>query len=225
MEGYYKVYFETKHLDYQPILEELNAQCEKAVWYFHPGGKKNPDRPHIHGLVLNCKWHPDSVRRKLKKVFSLTITTEYAVSNTYDKKKRMSELSYPKYLVYMTKGQYDPVSITGFTSEECDTAKSLYSSPAETKTEIIYEIEKITPVKKKTQWELAQIAQEKYEDFHEKLLMDKDEIDLKQMCKIVIDVLHNNKTMAHQNTVVYIMQDIQSRIDPDSFMRGVLRRL
>lgn len=220
MNGYYKIYFETCHLPYLSILKEINDKSEKALWYFHPGGKKNPDRPHIHGLVLNCTFTTDGLRRKIKKVFNLTSKTQYGLSNTYDKGTKMSELTVPGYMAYMTKGQFDPVGEPkGFSLLEVSIARTMFK-PKEEVIEKRYELEIIHKVKKLTLWQCAFEAETRY------MIENNDEVfDTRKLLWKVKEVLKENKILCHKVQVRNIIQDIQSRQDPERFDNDVLRFL
>lgn len=221
MEGYWKVYFLTKHKEYDAICERIAKVCNRAIFYHHPGGKLDADRPHIHGLIYNCATTDKTIREWLRTTFDLKINAgEYAVSREYTyngKKTKMSDLLYPRYLTYMTKGQYDPVFKKDFSSEECALAKSLWVE--QSKVPIIIE-PKEKVIKKLTQWQLARESEIQY------LIQYPDEIienySVKKMAQIVITLCQQNKILTHKILVRNILQDIQAVVHPHTFIDQVV---
>lgn len=225
MEGYWKVYFLTQHKEYDAILERIAAVCDRALFYFHPGGKKDPDRPHIHGLLLNCKKTDKTIREWLRAEFGLKVNGgEYAVSREFThngKKTKMSDLLYPKYVVYMSKGQYNPVYSKGFSTEETSLAKSLWSEPKkdEPKTIVIEPKEKV--IKKLTQWQVARQAELEYlQEYPDENIED---YCPKKMAHIVISICQKNKMLTHKILVRNMLQDIEAVIRPERFVEMVVR--
>lgn len=209
-------------------IEDITQHCEKAVWYFHPGGKKNPDRPHLHALLFNCTLTDDALRdgskskkegRRIgyKEQFGLKNRTEHGISNKFDNGKIMNEFSYPKYISYMSKGIYDPVLNKGFTQMEIDLYKGSWVEP-KNETEDIIRREVTKP--KMTQWRMGQEAEirylEKYGDA---------EVDYMNMSEIIVELCYENKTLAHDNRVVQIIQDIQARAEPAKFFNRIRKRI
>lgn len=225
MEGYWKVYFLTQHKEYDKFLERIAKLCDRAVFYFHPGGKKDPDRPHIHGLLRDCTITAKTLREWCRKEFDLEVNeAQYAVSREFKhngKTVKMSEMLYPKYIVYMSKGQYDPVYLKDFSTEETQLAKSLWVEPKkdEPMTIVIEPKEKV--VKKLTQWQVAREAEIEYlRQYPEEIIED---YCPKKMAHIVIEICQKNKMLTHKILVRNMLQDIEAVIRPERFVEMVVR--
>lgn len=216
MEGYWKVYFETKHKNYDEFLKEISDNSEKAVWYFHPGGKKSADRPHIHGLLYNYNKTDDTLRKYIKKQFQLTKTSEFAISNSFSRGTKMTEMFYPKYITYMSKGQYDPVNVKGFERAETDRLKSEWKDHTTTANIIIEPREKIK--KKLTYYQIARACQAEYMAIYQSV-----DFEILKMIAIVCRVLKENSILAHKLTVRNIIQDIQAELDFETFQAEVYK--
>jgi len=218
MEGYYKVYFETKHKTYAELLEKITEDAKGAVWYYHPRGKKDADRPHIHGLLLDYKKTDDTLRKLIKKEFELTKTSEFGISNTFKRGTKMSEYTYPGYITYMTKGIYDPEQpIKHFTLSECELGKSLFKVVTPETKIVIEPREKVQ--KKLTQWQISREAEIRYLQRYP----EHDDLELIDLCHIIIEVLNENHTLSHKTVVRNIAQDIMASRDPARFVREVLK--
>lgn len=218
MEGYWKIRFDIIDAsDYKQFLTSISDNCDRCIFYYHPNGKTDGKSPHIHGLIYNYKQTDDTLRKHTKKFFNLTKVPQCSISNTFSRGTKMSDITYPKYIVYMSKGQYDPVFAKGFTEEESTLAKSLWKDQNE-KILVIEPREKVQP--KLTQYQCAKEAMIRYYQ----LGYTDDDPDYRIITQIVINVLHDNRILAHDNTVTHIIQSIQSEINPDRFITRVLRR-
>lgn len=227
MEGYWKVYFLTQHKEYDKFLERLAGVCDRAVFYFHPGGKKDPDRPHIHGLLYKCSKTDKTIREWCRTEFGLAVNEgQYAVSRTYKKQGvgsdiKMSDLTYPGYVTYMSKGKYDPVYSKDFSTEETILAKSLWVEPKKDEPVNIVIEPKEKVIKKLTQWGVAREAEIEY------IMRYPDEVIEnycpKKMARVVIDICQKNKILTHKVLVRNILQDIESVISPERFVEMVVR--
>lgn len=222
MEGYWKVYFLTQHKSYANICEKLAKVSDRAIFYHHPGGKKSADRPHVHGLLVNCGKTAKTIREWLRIEFDLKINGgEYAVSTEYElngKKAKMTEYVYQRYVIYMSKGQYDPVYKKDFTDEECNFAKSQWKDPVQLAKIVIEPREKV--MKKLTQFQLAREAELMYLiEYPEEII---ENYSAKQMAHIIIKLCQQNKILTHKILVRNILQDIQAVQRPDSFVDQVV---
>lgn len=222
MEGYWKLRFDiVDDTDYKTFLETLCADSDRAVFYYHPDGKTDGKCPHIHGLLYNYKYIDDTLRKNVKRNFNLTSSTSCSVSNTFKRGTKMTELLYPRYITYMSKGKYEPVSSKGFSKEETDLAKFLWVEPKEEKLQniIIVPREKVKP--KLTQYNCTKEAYTRY------LIDTQDDSDNPDWMAIgekCIEVLHENGKMAPQVLVCNMLQDIESDINRTAFLRKVLNR-
>lgn len=219
MKGYWKIRFDIiDNADYISYLEEISDLSDRAVFYYHSGGKTDGKCPHIHGLLFNYKKSDDTLRDTTKKRFGLTGKESCTVSNTYARGTKMSELMYPKYVTYMTKGQFDPVYTKDFSVEETDLAKSLWVDiKRETVNIVIEPKEKVKP--KLTQFQLSQEVQTRWMMEHG----DDEKPDYDEMLDILIEVARQNKTLLPDRTAANIIQDIQSRFDKTKYKARVLR--
>lgn len=219
MDGYYKIRFDIlDNAEYSTYLEEISALCDRAVFYYHPDGKTDGKSPHIHGLLFNYKRTTETLRNNTKKRFGLTGIQSCTVSNTYQRGKKMSEMSYQKYLIYMSKGKYDPVYLKGFSTQECDLAKDLWKEPPSTVQNIVIEPkEKVAP--KLTQWQLSHHVETIWLSRHG----DEDKPDYEEMLDILIEEARLNKTLLPDRVAANIIQDIQSRRDTSKYKQRVMR--
>lgn len=220
LSGYWKVYFETKHLDYQPTLDWLTKESKGAIWYYHPGGKLNPDRPHIHGLLLDCQLTAEGIRKRLKKTFELTNKTEFAISNTYERGSKMSEFTYKGYITYMSKGIYNPLSpIKHFTEVDAEMAKlswkELDKQTEEKQTIVIEPREKV--MKKLTLYQSSREAEIRYLQ----RFPDDEKLDHHKFIPVAVEVLHENKIQAHYRNVAQMYQDVLASQDMREYVRRV----
>ena len=227
LNGYYKIYFETKHKDYMDYIKEISSQCDKSFWYFHPGGKENTDRPHIHGCIVNCKLTDDSLRdgtknrTGFKKQFGLEKPTEHGISNTFKKGTKMSEDTVFGYAKYCAKGQYMPVYYTGEWPDKYNyvllknedffiSARGEWVDPEVEKIEVKLKVNKLT------QW---QIADEVCIRMMSKL--NDDRFDFETAISLVREVCNENKTLCHKRIACNILEDVQSRLNPKTWSSDV----
>lgn len=219
MKGYSKLYFETKHLDYANVLKVIADSSERALFYFHEGGKLKADRPHIHALLYNYKLTDDTLRSLVKKAFGLTSAHEHSIGTTYKKDGKtvkMTEHNYHGYMVYMTKGKYQPLEpMKGFLIEETELARGLWLEPTPlTETKTIYTFEEIKKVKKMTQWQISH-------EVETRAMIDNLDFTVDNLLPIIADVCHENKTLCHYRNASNICQDIESRQDTKRFSQMV----
>lgn len=213
MEGYTKLRFNVNDLDYHNTCQLIARDCDKAIFYYHPTGKKVDTRPHVHGLIVNYKKTDDTLRKLMKKQHNLKESWEHEIGRTFgpaQKKIKMTDKNYHGYIVYMTKGKYDPILTKDFLQEEYTLAKSLYKEQeAPIVVEMIHGVQ--SKPKKKTMFQLSQDAEEQY---LRKYGFD-DPIDYDLLADTIADVMEDNGTIAHYRNVAYIIQDIQASRHPD----------
>lgn len=213
MEGYRKLRFNVNDFDYHKTCQLIANDCDKAIFYYHPDGKKVDTRPHVHGLIVNYKKTDDTLRKLMKKSHNLKESWEHEIGSTFgpaQKKIKMTDKNYHGYIVYMTKGKYDPIVTKNFLQEEYMLAKSLYKEPVvPIQVEPLFLVE--SKRKKKTMFQLSQDAEEQY---LRKYGFD-DPIDYDLLADTIADVMEDNGTIAHYRNVAYIIQDIQASRHPD----------
>lgn len=120
----------------------------------------------------------------------------------------------------MSKGKYDPLYSKGFPDEDITELKHQWNDPAP-KNEVIYP--KLERKQKMTQWAVGQEAEVRYMEIPG--YDERDEVDWKIMIQFVIDVLNENKILAHEFTVAHIVQDIQSRLAPEKFVNRIYQKI
>lgn len=199
------------------FMSKLAEKCEKFIAYRHP--KEEAEREHIHALLVGCTITEHQVRERCNKDLQLEKSNKnYSVGSTYGKQVKITELTYPTYISYMSKGKYIPIHVKGFTDDEVISYSKAFKS---TKAEPVkYQIEKITPVKKLTQFEISKEAEIRY-----LLKYDTDDINWFEMYNIVKEVCKDNRVCSHDNTVAYILQDIQSRLKPEEQWKRIRNRI
>lgn len=236
MDGYYKVYFETKEFNsdyYIGFVKKISEDSEKALWYFHPNGKDGKG-PHIHGYVYNYKYTDDTLRSRIKASFNLATQRggkgEFAISNTFKKGEKMSSSTINGYISYMSKGQYDPIfDKSGISRDNINIMKESWiaNGPANANVNNVNITYIDKPVRKKiTQFQISQLAKSEYENMY----IDNGHFGVipfnpSQLMKIVIKLLKQNNMLAHKRMVANILQDIQSDLDPEEFSRSILSML
>jgi len=215
MEGYTKLRFNVNELDYLKTCQQIAVHCDRALFYFHPDGKRRIDgkvtKPHVHGLIVNYKKTDDTLRKLMKKNHNLKESWEHEIGRTFgpaQNKIRMTDKNYHGYIVYMTKGKYDPILVKDFLHEEATLAKSLYKEPELPIQVDILKGETLVRVKskKKTMFQLSKEAEIKYLDTYG---FDSP-IDYDALADTIADVMEDNGTIAHYRNVAYIIQDIQA---------------
>lgn len=200
------------------FIQTLDKKCDKLVVYRHP--KEEAEREHIHALLVGCNLSEKQVRERCSIDLSLEKSNKnYSVGSTYAKNIKISELTYPTYISYMSKGIHEPLYNKGFDEKLLEEYRIMFKQP--TKVETVYQIEKITPVKKLTQFEISNQAQIRYLEIYK----DDIEINWFQMYNIVKGICKDNRVCSHDNTVAYILQDIQSRLDPELQWKRLRNRI
>lgn len=221
MNGPWKVYFEqgTGYEDAMRLIQDISKFCTKTVWYFHPDGKEGKG-PHFHGLIYDYKKTDETCRNTIKKALNLDgKKQEFAVSNKLPKKLgggKMTELLTPTYITYMSKGKFDPVHLSGdYELSYIELLKTEWKEKDKKGTELIFVEDK----KKKeiTQWALAQIALARYQEN-----VSVDNINVLALIKIVIQVLKENKKLAHKRAVANVVQDVLASVNADEYARQIL---
>jgi len=94
------------------ILASWSTQCEKLVAFEHTDATK----VHSHILILNTRVGKKQLRNIAANCGVNVKGNEYMSFRAYDHNER--------YLVYMSKGQFTPYYLQGYTQEECEAAKS-----------------------------------------------------------------------------------------------------
>lgn len=221
MNGPWKVYFE-QGIGYDEsiqLIKDLSKLCTKSVWYYHPNGKEGKG-PHFHGLMYNYRKTDETCRNTIKKALNLSGSKQqFAVSNKLPKKMGggiMTEVLTPTYITYMSKGQFDPVYISGeYELAYIELLKSEWKEKETKETQLIFVEEK----KKKeiTQWALAQMSLTRYQSIH-----GGDNVNVLSLINIVIKVLKENKKLAHKRNVANIVQDVLADINTDEYARQIL---
>lgn len=203
------------------FIESVAERCERLIVYRHP--KEEAERDHIHGLCYNTtlseKVFREWCNRKLKLEKS---NKSYSVGSTFGKNVKISDLTYTQYITYMSKGKYDPLYNKGFADEDIVELKRQWKEP-KAQTEIVYQVEKITPQKKLTQYEVGKEAEIRYMEIPG--YDERDDVDWKHMIRLVIDVLHENRIVAHEFTVAHIVQDIQARLSPEQYVNRIYQKI
>lgn len=96
----------------QHIIASWATQCEKIVAYEHTDAQKI----HCHLLIVNCRIGKKQLRNIASNCGVNVKGNECMSFKAYDSNTR--------YLSYMSKGQFTPFYLQGYTQEECDVAKA-----------------------------------------------------------------------------------------------------
>lgn len=209
MNGPWKVYFETKGMDYMEFIQELSKKVEKCIWYFHPTGKRGP-KPHLHALIYDFPRTDETMRGYIQKKFNLNgREQEFAVSNKYDKGIPMTEEFTPKYITYMTKGKYEPVLVKGYNMLDIDELKAKWVEPKSA----IMNIEVVRTIKPKiTVFAMSQMVLALYqqEGLPEEWDKEKDKELLKRCAAVCVEC----KYLPHYKRVIEIAQGVKFQMEP-----------
>jgi len=98
------------------FVDHLVTCCDKVVIYEH---KSN--RVHIHGLLINCKVSTDTLKNYVKR--SLGVTT-FPKSDWSFKTLYEGNPVDDKFIIYMSKGDLQPVYVRGYSDAEIEQYKS-----------------------------------------------------------------------------------------------------
>lgn len=128
MDGAWKVYFRIGEVQMDDVLKFLknNFGDYKSIWYYHPNGKKAGR--HIHGLLYDFNRTDETTRKYIKTFFNLTNPTHFGISNKFDKGIVMTDEYTPRYITYMTKGQYEPIFSNGYDLEYIKSLKDKWEN-------------------------------------------------------------------------------------------------
>lgn len=200
------------------FMQSVADKCDKFIVYRHP--KEEAEREHIHALLyattLSCKVLRDWCHTKLKLEKS---NANYSVGETYGKNIKISELTYPPYISYMSKGKYEPIYSKGFPDEEIDAFRQSYRCES-TIVNTNRPIEQVEKKSKLTQYQIAKEASIRYLETY-----GEAELDYRRLAEIITKLLHENRSLAHYHIVANIIQDVQSEYEPDKFWQAVQRRI
>lgn len=200
------------------FIDNLSEKCQKLIVYRHP--KEEAEREHIHALMVGCSITEKTIRERINKELQLAKSNKnYSVGSTYGNNVKITELTYPTYISYMSKGLYSPEYNKGFETDYVENLKQSYK-PFTKEEPVKYQIEKITPVKKKTQFEISYESEIRYLQQYQN-----EDINWYDMYYIVKEVCKENKTRSDDNTIAYIIQDIQSRLAPEKQWNRIRNRV
>lgn len=203
------------------FLQTVANRCEKFIVYRHP--KEEAEREHIHALLYNTILIPKTLRDWCCNKLELQKGNEnYSVGETYKVGKqqvKMTELNYVRYIAYMSKGKYDPMYNKGFSETEIDAIRDSYR-PETTNVDTNKSGETIEKRNKLTQYQIGREAINRY-----LIQYGEIEVDYRLMGYIIINLLHENHSLAHYTIVSNIIQDIQAELQEDRFMDAVMARI
>lgn len=84
-----------------PFFDKLKDFSDKLIVYEHT----ESSRPHIHGLIVNCKPSTDTLKNWIKAVVGKVEKTDWSFVS-----KDVNE----KFITYMSKGKLEPKTCVGF---------------------------------------------------------------------------------------------------------------
>lgn len=96
----------------QHIIASWSTQCEKLLAYEHTDASKI----HCHLLIVNSRIGKKQLRNIAANCGVNVKGNESMSFKAYDSNNR--------YLTYMSKGQFNPFYLQGYTQDECDAAKA-----------------------------------------------------------------------------------------------------
>lgn len=223
MDGPWKVYFETKDYDtayYTKFVEEFSKNSRKAIWYFHPTGRDGRKGPHIHGLVFDFKYSDDTARNRIKEAFNVK-GSELGLSNNHKKGEKMQEETVDRYITYMTKGQYEPVYMLGYSQEDANRYRSEWKSD-----NVIRVNGDLTVVTKgdvkRTRINQVAIARMVIARYNDQLKVDDADHEMKKLALLTRDILRENGMSCNYRQVANILQDIQAELNPRYWLTKIL---
>lgn len=114
--------------------------CEKLIVYEHV----DASRPHIHGLIVDCKVGTDTLKNYVRKFLGKIDKTDWSFVT-----KDVNE----KFIVYMSKGKLAPSFVKGFNEDQVEAYRNDWvSNPLKKQTKLTY-IVKETPAERKMRQE------------------------------------------------------------------------
>lgn len=101
----------------RPFWERLSGQCLRIIAYEHLDGA----RPHCHAYVEGATVSTDTMKNWIKSILQVKTypKSDWAFATTTKDKKPLDD----GFVIYMSKGMYDPVYVKGFTPEEVEKQK------------------------------------------------------------------------------------------------------
>lgn len=205
----------------QNFLRDVDEKSLKVLVYRHP--KEEAEREHFHGLLIDTRLSTKILREWFVRKLGVDKGNKsYSVGTTYggSKQIKISEFTYPTYCTYMTKGKYEPVHNKGFTQEEIDGFKSAWKEP-KVPGRMDIQVERLEVSKKKSLWACGYEAETRYLRDHE----GNEDIDYILLTELVIQVLQEEKILAHEYTVMHILQDIQSRTQTEKYILRIISKV
>lgn len=140
-----------------------SSVCEKILAYEHD----SQNRVHTHLLVLGCQRTSENLKDMCRSVgLSLKGNGEWSFKNGYTdkaskKKVELTEHTMDRYVVYMSKGKYDPYYNKGFDPEYVNRMRAEWVAPDPNKSRdsVIYDdFAKVMGVQELTWDQVARMA-------------------------------------------------------------------
>lgn len=224
MDGPWKVYFELNGKADDEVVKFLQENVDRrSLWYIHPSGKVKG--PHCHGIIWNHPQTDETFRNKIKKFFGLTEKHQYGISDKYEKKK-MTDDKLRTYIVYMTKGKFDPIFNIGFTAEEALQYKSEWRDKQTVHCgDLTIIASGEVKSKRVTMFTISTEAKEKYMETHDAAHMLLNGLVIKDVEKIVVDICHKYGKNCPPRMCADIIGDICSQLAPNHYHSQVKRYL
>lgn len=116
----YAVRFTKSYNDVSGVVKEIAEKSEKSIVYEHTDGA----RLHCHMLIIGYEKASDTLRRKLRSMFTNPARSDISIKQTYSDASGIQVDVDDTFIVYMSKGQYDPQYVKGYTGDEIQTYRS-----------------------------------------------------------------------------------------------------
>lgn len=184
--------------------EQISEKVSKMVVYEHQPNGPDGDNIHVHMYLKGTQVSTDTLKNYIKKATPKKDkygNGYWSFNQAYD----------DGCIVYMSKGQLDPVYIKGYTAEEIEDYRGKYDPSKEKKK--TYQA-KLTYVVKESP---AQSKKRKNDLIDEMRAEIKNMTDVTQVVSGIVKVLNDNNVVFGRYTVRDYYDTLQARFNTESF--------
>lgn len=128
-----------------PFFDKLQQHSDKLIVYEHTESA----RPHIHGLIVNCKPSTDTLKNWIRSVVGKVEKTDWSFVS-----KDVNE----KFITYMSKGNLEPKLCCGFGEDQVSVLRDAWEERRRIskQTRLTYVVKETTEERKLRQTDMIQ---------------------------------------------------------------------
>jgi len=123
---HYAIRIRSSYAKLAVVAGDWALRSDKVLIYEHPV----PGNIHCHVLLTNVQVDTETLKNDMRKHGLVFARAEWSFKNTFKNPDKsvvaMTDENYPKYITYMSKGQYDPSYNKGFIPDEVADCKSAW---------------------------------------------------------------------------------------------------